>query len=73
MVETNTDGYNPFAKHESDMKKYSKMSLEEAKELIGNAARWELLNMKKALSSMVILNSSEENTRLVAVKKLLKL
>jgi len=46
----------------------SKMGLKEAEVIIGNAARWEVVNMKKALSSMELLNTPEENERLEACK-----
>ena len=46
----------------------SKMSLKEAEGILGNSARWEVANMKKALSSMQVLNTPEENERLEACK-----
>ena len=46
----------------------SKMSLKEAEGILGNRARWEVVNMKKALSSMQLLNTDEENERLEACK-----
>ena len=46
----------------------SKMGLKEAEGILGNRARWEVLNMKKALSSMQLLNTDEENERLEACK-----
>ncbi len=64
--------YNPFEKYENDMTKYGNMSLAEAKDLLGNRANWELRNMKKALETATIMNTSEENQRLVAVRKVLK-
>ena len=48
------------------------MNKEEALNIVGNRAKWELKNMKKALSLFPILNSPEENQRLEAVKILLK-
>ena len=48
------------------------MNLEEAKEILGDRATWELKNMKRALSSMPILNTDEDNQRLEAVKVMLK-
>lgn len=48
------------------------MTLQEAKNILGDRARWELLNMKKALSMFPILNSKEENLRLEAVKIMLR-
>jgi hypothetical protein len=48
------------------------MTGQEAKNILGNRARWELLNMRKALSFAEILNTPEESKRLEAVKVLLK-
>lgn len=48
------------------------MTREEAKALLGDRARWELTNMKRALSTLGALNSAEENHRLEAVKVLLR-
>lgn len=48
------------------------MTLEQAQKILGNRAKWELQNMKKALSFMGALNSPEENERLEACKILLK-
>lgn len=48
------------------------MSVEKARELIGNPAKWELRHMKRALSIMNLLNTSEENQRLEAVTVLLQ-
>lgn len=48
------------------------MTKEKAIEILGDRAHWELLNMKKALSSMQLLNTLEEDLRLEAVKTLLK-
>ena len=63
---------DPFERYEKDMKKHSTMSLVEAKEILGDRADLELRNMKKALESFPLLNTSEENRRLVAVKKVLR-
>ena len=49
-------------------KKGPKMDLKKAEEILGNRARWEVVNMKKALSSMELLNTPEENERLEACK-----
>ena len=49
-------------------KKGPKMDLKKAEEILGNRARWEVVNMKKALSSMQVLNTDEENERLEACK-----
>jgi hypothetical protein len=48
------------------------MTLEQAQKILGNRAKWELQNMKKALSFMGALNTTEENERLEACKILLK-
>ena len=48
------------------------MTLEEAKNILGNRAKWELKNMKRALEFMEILNTNNENKRLEAVKTMLK-
>ena len=48
------------------------MDNKRAKEILGNRGVWELLAMKKALSSLNLLNTREENERLEAVKILLK-
>lgn len=54
------------------IKNGSKMNLREAENILGNRARWEVLNMKKALSSIQILNTPGENERLEACKVWLK-
>jgi len=57
--------------HEKIQKK--NMSYKQAVEIIGNnRPRWELLAMKKALSSIPLMNSIEEEYRLKAIKILLK-
>lgn len=48
------------------------MTIKQAKEILGNRAKWELKNMKHALSTLGALNTPEENERLAAVKVLLK-
>jgi hypothetical protein len=48
------------------------MTLPEAQKILGNRAKWELQNMKKALSFLGALNSEEENLRLEACKVMLK-
>ena len=48
------------------------MDKQQAQNILGNRARWELLHMKKALSSFIVLNTQEENNKLEAVKVLLK-
>lgn len=47
------------------------MTVQEAKELLGDRASWELKNMKRALSMSVLLNTPEEDRRLKAVTVLL--
>jgi len=47
------------------------MKVKEAKEILGDKAIWELINMRSALSLCSILNSEEENKRLEAVNVLL--
>lgn len=49
------------------------MTPNEAKEILGDRAGWELQNMKKALTMFPILNTPEENLRLEAVKIQLRL
>jgi len=48
------------------------MTLQEAQDILGDRATWELKNMRKALSMLQILNTPEDNKRLEAVKTLLK-
>lgn len=48
------------------------MTKDQALQIVGNRARWELLAIKKALSMYSWLNTPEENARLLAVKTLLK-
>ena len=48
------------------------MTRNEAMEILGDRASWELTHMKKALEMLEILNTPEENTRLEAVKVLLR-
>jgi hypothetical protein len=48
------------------------MTFEKAREILGNRAKWELQNIKKALSFMGALNTQEENERLEACKIMLK-
>ena len=50
-----------------------KMTIERAREILGDRARFELTHMRRALSSFPMLNSEEENERLEAVKVLLRL
>jgi hypothetical protein len=52
--------------------KYKNMSLIQAKNYLGDRVEWELINMKKALTSMRALNSEEDEKRLAAVKIILK-
>lgn len=48
-----------------------KMTTAEAKEILGDRARWELVNMRRALNMMPILNTPEETKRLEAVNVML--
>lgn len=48
------------------------MDAQEAREIIGDRARWELIAMRRALTFCAALNSPEEHQRLNAVKVLLK-
>jgi len=43
------------------------MTLERAIQILGDRAKWELQNMKRALSAFSLLNTDEENERLDAV------
>ena len=52
--------------------KVDKMTEEEAIDILGNRAAWELRNMKKALEMLSILNTPEDEKRLEAAKVLLK-
>jgi len=67
-----TEKYNPFKRIEKERKRFSKMSLKEAQEIVGNRDTWELKNMRKALSSIPLLNTTEDNQMLEAVKKVLR-
>lgn len=48
------------------------MTVEQAKEILGDRAAWELKVMVKALSKLPMLNTDEENKRLEAAKAMLK-
>lgn len=48
------------------------MTIDQAKSIVGNRARWELAAMRKALSMHPWLNTPEEAQRLQAVKILLR-
>lgn len=48
------------------------MTKTEAKEILGDRAKWELRAMKRALKTLGILNTDDDNLRLEAVKTLLK-
>lgn len=43
----------------------------EARRIVGNRARWELIAMEKALSKLELLNTPEEDRRLKACRVLL--
>lgn len=44
------------------------MTLEQARAILGDRAKWELTNMIKALSMFPFLNSDEDNQRLKAAR-----
>ena len=48
------------------------MTIDQARAIAGNYARWELSAIKKALSLLQWLNTEEEKQRLEAVKILLR-
>jgi len=48
------------------------MTQAQALEIVGRRARWELQAMRRALSMHAWLNTPEENSRLQAVKVLLR-
>jgi len=49
------------------------MNKKQAQEILGkNRSKWELRNMKKALSSIPFLNTDNDNKRLKATKTLLQ-
>jgi hypothetical protein len=48
------------------------MTTDQARAIVGNRARWELLAIARALSRLQILNTPEENQRLKAARLLLK-
>lgn len=50
-----------------------RMTLEQAKKIVGNQPKWALKNMVRALSMFRSLNTPEENERLEAAKIILKL
>ena len=52
--------------------KYKNMSFKEAENVLGDRANWELLKMKKALTSMRAVNSDADEKRLSAVRVYLK-
>ena len=47
------------------------MSIDQARAIVGNRAKWELQAMRKALSMHPWLNTAEENQRLQAVRVIL--
>ena len=49
------------------------MTIDQAKNIVGRRARWELIAIKRALSIHAWLNTAEENERLAAVKILLRI
>jgi len=48
------------------------MTRQEALNILGDRATWELQHMKKALGTLTLLNTPEEDERLEAVKTELK-
>lgn len=48
------------------------MTLDEAKNIIGNRSEWELKHMIRALNMFSFLNCAEDNRRLTAAKIVLK-
>lgn len=48
------------------------MTLLQARDIVGNRARWELIAMRRALSMLQYLNTPEEMSRLQAVRVLLR-
>lgn len=48
------------------------MTLDEARELVGNQPTWALKNMVKALSMMTWRNTGEDEKRLAAAKLIIK-
>lgn len=47
------------------------MTIEQAKKTLGNQAEWQLRHIIKALSTFPILNTPEDNERLLAARVLL--
>lgn len=67
--EDNEGNENPY----SDCpKKVTVMTLQEAKQLVGNQPTWALKNMIKALKMLPALNTAEDEQRLIAAKVVLK-
>lgn len=48
------------------------MTLDQAKQLVGNQPTWALRNMVKALKMLPALNTAEDNERLEAAKFIIK-
>ena len=48
------------------------MTKARAKQILGDRAKWELLNMRKALMMLSMLNTPEEDERLEAVNTMLR-
>lgn len=48
------------------------MNIKEARERVGNQPHYALINMKKALEMLPLLNSEEDNKNLEAVKMVLR-
>lgn len=49
----------------------AQMTIKIARLIVGNVARWELVNMKRALEMFPLMNDEAETERLEAVKLLL--
>jgi hypothetical protein len=49
-----------------------RMTLEQAKKIVGNQPTWALKNMVKALQMLPRLNTAEDEIRLIAAKIVLK-
>lgn len=47
------------------------MTIEQAKKIVGNQPEWALKHMVKALSAFSILNTPEDNERLLAARVML--
>ncbi len=48
------------------------MTLDEARDLVGNQPTWALKNMVKALNMLPLMNTEEDEKRLAAAKLIIK-